>query len=66
MLRWTFLACLVVGLVGCGAGNKGKANSSKPGGGDEQASPTYEWKRPPEDGPRSPPQPTKPGERKTF
>ncbi|HTU92686.1 MAG TPA: hypothetical protein VMF69_21575 [Gemmataceae bacterium] len=66
MLRWTVLACLVLGLAGCGAGKKDKANASKPGAGSEQSSPTYPWKRPPDDLPRPSLPPAKSGERDSF
>ena len=66
MLRWTVLACLVLGLAGCGIGKKDEANSSKPGAGNEQSSPTYPWQRPPDDVPPPPQPPPKPGERRPF
>jgi uncharacterized lipoprotein len=66
MLRCMVLACLVLGLAGCGIGKKDKANNSKSGTGGEQSSPTYEWERPPEDAPRPAQPPAKPGERKPF
>lgn len=66
MLRWTFLACVILALAGCGAGKKGKTNVSMPASESEQSSPTYQWKRPLDDSPRPSLPPSKPEERKSF
>lgn len=65
MLRRIVLSCLVFVLVGCGLGKKDKASTSKPAMESEQSSPTYPWKRPPEDAPRPSP-PKEPGKRDPF
>ena len=64
-LRLIVLGLIAVALVGCGAGKKDKASVSKPGARSGQSSPTYPWKRPPDDVPQPPPA-TKPGDREPF
>lgn len=53
MLRWLVLSFLVLGLAGCSAWKKGNAKLGAGNSSPGQLTPTYEWKRPPEDLPRA-------------
>lgn len=65
MLRWAVLGGLVLALAGCGLGKKDKTNASRSGLRNDPSSPTYPWKRPPDDLPPQAP-PTKPGKLDPF
>lgn len=61
-LRWAILACLVLGLAGCGAGKKDDSKSRGVNSSFGKSTPTYEWKRPSADLSR----PTKPDKTDPF